>query len=84
MSITDNLTVANAWVGEAELNLPEAQGEELHALAPSTRRIGIPLFALLFGHRSEDPRGSYAEIIRSLPLISSSMPGFAGEVCWYG
>jgi acetoacetate decarboxylase len=37
MSITDNLTVAEAWVGDAELRLPEVQGEELHALAP--RRI---------------------------------------------
>jgi hypothetical protein len=37
MSITDNLTVAEAWIGEGELNLPEAQGEELHALAP--RRV---------------------------------------------
>jgi acetoacetate decarboxylase len=35
MSITDNLTVAEAWTGEGELNLPEAQGEELHSLAPS-------------------------------------------------
>jgi acetoacetate decarboxylase len=35
MSITDNLTVAEAWVGEGELNLPEAHGEELHTLAPS-------------------------------------------------
>jgi acetoacetate decarboxylase len=35
MSITDNLTVAEAWIGEGELNLPEAQGEELHTLAPS-------------------------------------------------
>src|SRR4029077_15343320 len=34
MSITDNLTVAEAWVGEGELNIPEAEGEELHALAP--------------------------------------------------
>ena len=37
MSITDNLTVAQAWVGEAELKLPEANGEELHALVP--RRV---------------------------------------------
>ena len=37
MSITDNLTVAGAWVGKGELNFPEANGEELHALAP--RRI---------------------------------------------
>jgi acetoacetate decarboxylase len=41
MSITDNLTVANAWIGEAELNLPEAQGEELHALAPSRIALGF-------------------------------------------
>ena len=41
MSITDHLTVANAWVGEAELNLPEAYGEELHALAPSRIQFGF-------------------------------------------
>jgi acetoacetate decarboxylase len=41
MSITDNLTVAEAWVGEAELRLPEAQGEELHALAPSRIESGF-------------------------------------------
>jgi acetoacetate decarboxylase len=35
MSITDNLTVANAWIGEGELNVPDVRGEELHALAPS-------------------------------------------------
>ena len=34
MSITDNLNVVGAWVGEGELNFPEANGEELHALAP--------------------------------------------------
>jgi acetoacetate decarboxylase len=34
MSITDNLTVAEAWIGEGELNRPEAHGEELHVLAP--------------------------------------------------
>jgi acetoacetate decarboxylase len=37
MSVTDNLTVTEAWIGEGELNLPETQGEELHALAP--RRV---------------------------------------------
>jgi Acetoacetate decarboxylase (ADC) len=37
MSITDKLSVADAWIGEGELNVPEAQGEELHALAP--RRV---------------------------------------------
>jgi Acetoacetate decarboxylase (ADC) len=35
MSITDNLTVAEAWIGEGELNLPEAHGEELHVLVPN-------------------------------------------------
>jgi acetoacetate decarboxylase len=34
MSITDNLTVAGAWIGKGELNFPEANGEELHAFAP--------------------------------------------------
>jgi hypothetical protein len=37
MSITDDLTVANAWVGEGQLYLPESKGEELYALAP--RRV---------------------------------------------
>jgi acetoacetate decarboxylase len=41
MSITDNLTVAQAWVGEAELKLPEAYGEELHALAPCRVESGF-------------------------------------------
>ena len=41
MSITDNLTVADAWVGEGELNIPDAQGEELHALAPSRIESGF-------------------------------------------
>jgi acetoacetate decarboxylase len=41
MSITDDLTVAKAWIGEAELNLPEAHGEELHALAPSRIESGF-------------------------------------------
>jgi hypothetical protein len=41
MSITDNLTVAEAWVGEAELVLPEARGEELHALAPKRVESGF-------------------------------------------
>jgi acetoacetate decarboxylase len=38
MSITDKLTVVGAWIGTGELNLPEANGEELHTLAPN--RIG--------------------------------------------
>src|ERR1700729_846437 len=41
MSITDDLTVANAWVGEGELHLPEAKGEELHALAPKRVESGF-------------------------------------------
>jgi acetoacetate decarboxylase len=41
MSITDDLTVVNAWVGEGELYLPEAKGEELHALAPKRIESGF-------------------------------------------
>jgi acetoacetate decarboxylase len=41
MSITDNLTIADAWVGEGELNIPDARGEELHALAPSRVESGF-------------------------------------------
>jgi acetoacetate decarboxylase len=41
MSITDNLTVADAWIGEGELNIPDAQGEELHALAPRRIKSGF-------------------------------------------
>jgi hypothetical protein len=41
MSITDHLTVANAWVGEGQLYLPEAKGEELHALAPKRVESGF-------------------------------------------
>jgi acetoacetate decarboxylase len=41
MSITENITVADAWIGEGELNIPDAQGEELHALAPSRIESGF-------------------------------------------
>jgi acetoacetate decarboxylase len=41
MSITDNLTIADAWTGEGELNLREANGEELHALAPNRIESGF-------------------------------------------
>jgi hypothetical protein len=41
MSITDNLTVAGAWIGKGEVNFPEANGEELHALAPSRIESGF-------------------------------------------
>jgi len=41
MSVTDNLMVAEAWIGDGELNLPEAQGEELHVLAPVTVQSGF-------------------------------------------
>jgi acetoacetate decarboxylase len=41
MAITDNLTVADAWIGKGELNLPEAHGEELHFLAPITVESGF-------------------------------------------
>lgn len=32
--LTDNLQIVDLWVGEAELRMPEAPGEELHTLAP--------------------------------------------------
>ena len=41
MSITDNLTVVGAWIGKGELNIPEANGEELHALAPNRIESGF-------------------------------------------
>jgi acetoacetate decarboxylase len=41
MSVTDNLTVVGAWIGKGELNLPEANGEELHALAPKRIEFGF-------------------------------------------
>jgi acetoacetate decarboxylase len=41
MSITDNLTVADAWIGEGQLNLPEASGEELHAFSPKRVTSGF-------------------------------------------
>ena len=41
MSITDNLTVAGAWIGEGELNFPDVNGEELHALAPNRIESGF-------------------------------------------
>ena len=34
MAVTDDLQAVGTWTGEAELKLPEAHGEELHALAP--------------------------------------------------
>ncbi len=41
MSITDKLTVAGAWIGKGELNFPETNGEELHALAPKRIESGF-------------------------------------------
>jgi hypothetical protein len=46
MSITDNLTVAGACIGQGELNIPEANGEELNVLAPKSQ-IWVSLFTLL-------------------------------------
>jgi acetoacetate decarboxylase len=34
MQVIDDLTIADAWTGEGELNFPEVCGEELHFLAP--------------------------------------------------
>jgi hypothetical protein len=57
MSINDNLTIAGAWIGEGELDLREASGEELRALAPDRIEFGSPLLAFLLSQRSEDTRG---------------------------
>ena len=34
LSLTDNLHLVDLWAGDADVRLPEARGEELHALAP--------------------------------------------------
>jgi acetoacetate decarboxylase len=36
----DDLTIVDAWSGEAELKFPEALGEELHALSPIKMGVG--------------------------------------------
>ncbi|MBY5666793.1 acetoacetate decarboxylase family protein [Rhizobium leguminosarum] len=41
MLITDNPTIAEAWIGDGELVLPEARGEELHVLAPVAIESGF-------------------------------------------
>jgi len=38
LSLTDDLHVVELWSGDAEVRIPEVQGEELHALAP--RKVG--------------------------------------------
>jgi hypothetical protein len=40
MLVTDNLTVAGAWLGKGE-HFPEANGEELDALAPKRIESGF-------------------------------------------
>ena len=40
-SIADKLTVVGAWIGKGELNFPEANGEELDALAPKRIESGF-------------------------------------------
>jgi hypothetical protein len=34
LSLTDNLAMVNLWIGEGELRMPEAMGEEIRALSP--------------------------------------------------
>lgn len=41
MSITDNLTIVDMWTGEADLLIPEIEGEELHALSPMSMGKGF-------------------------------------------
>ena len=41
MSLTDDLHIVDMWTGEAEIRMPEAAGEELHALAPVRTGLGF-------------------------------------------
>ena len=41
MAIYDNQTITDAWAGTGELDFPEAQGEELHALNPVRTGAGF-------------------------------------------
>lgn len=34
MSLTDNLAIVDVWTGQAEIQIPVIQGEDLHSLAP--------------------------------------------------
>jgi acetoacetate decarboxylase len=34
LSLTDDITIVDLWVGSAELEIPEVRGEEMHLLAP--------------------------------------------------
>jgi acetoacetate decarboxylase len=38
LSLTDNLTMVNLWIGDGDIRMPEARGEEMHSLRPV--RIG--------------------------------------------
>ena len=38
LSLTDDLAMVDVWAGSAQLQIPQVQGEDMHALAPS--RIG--------------------------------------------
>ncbi len=60
MSVTDDLAVVNAWVGEGEIISSRGEGRGAARACAETRRIRLPVLARLFGHRSQDPRGSYA------------------------
>lgn len=41
ISLTDNLALADAWTGDAEILFPETQGEEMHALGPVKVGMGF-------------------------------------------
>jgi hypothetical protein len=41
ISLTDNLALANAWTGDAEILFPETSGEEMHVLAPDKVGMGF-------------------------------------------
>jgi hypothetical protein len=46
MSLTDNLSTVDVWIGSAELSIPNVRGEDMHSLVPLRvgrgYRLGMP------------------------------------------
>ena len=57
MSVTDNLTVADAWIGKGELNLHGSEWRRTPRARAEPGRVGVPLLTLLLSLRSESHRG---------------------------
>jgi len=52
---SDHLQITNIWIGESELNFPEAYGEELEMLGPLKVGARISILVFLFRDRYRDP-----------------------------